>query len=323
MTLNFSHRPLFPRISEDNVLSPMRISIQERVEDRFDYGRDRSGSQELVHEDIIDLLPSDPFDMDISTTFTAITGWLEDLEVDYGACGSDQVSTSDGNYQLFAGLNYIWNNAMRFQAFPGNVGFSCKSNLVGGFGDECLEGIEVGNASVHEAPDSDCDMKDVLSLGNEMDKNAGVVDESSGEFQKGHVVFSDGAPHPAFAFALGYLGVRDLLLVETVCRSLRYTVRSDPLLWRSIHIDQPLNEKITEDVLLQLTDRAQGNLQCLSLVKCPRITDDGLKQVLKNNPRLTKVSSCSSNFVLALIPQSLSLFVGTLENLFIFPLQFN
>jgi hypothetical protein len=270
----------------------MRISIQERVEDRFDYGRDRSGSQELVHEDIIDLLPSDPFDMDISTTFTAITGWLEDLEVDYGACGSDQVSTSDGNYQLFAGLNYIWNNAMRFQAFPGNVGFSCKSNLVGGFGDECLEGIEVGNASVHEAPDSDCDMKDVLSLGNEMDKNAGVVDESSGEFQKGHVVFSDGAPHPAFAFALGYLGVRDLLLVETVCRSLRYTVRSDPLLWRSIHIDQPLNEKITEDVLLQLTDRAQGNLQCLSLVKCPRITDDGLKQVLKNNPRLTKVSSC-------------------------------
>jgi len=98
MALNFSHRPLFPRISEDNVRSPMRISIQERVEDRFDYGRDRSGSQELVHKDIIDLLPPDPFDMDISTTFTAITGWLEDLEVDYGACGSDQVSTSDGNY---------------------------------------------------------------------------------------------------------------------------------------------------------------------------------------------------------------------------------
>jgi hypothetical protein len=163
-------------------------------------------------------------------------------------------------------------------------------------------------------------MKDVLSLGNEMDKNAGVVDESSGEFQKGHVVFSDGAPHPAFAFALGYLGVRDLLLVETVCRSLRYTVRSDPLLWRSIHIDQPLNEKITEDVLLQLTDRAQGNLQCLSLVKCPRITDDGLKQLLKSNPRLTKVSSCSSNFVLALIPQYLSLLVETLEKRDHFPI---
>ncbi|KAJ6351501.1 hypothetical protein OIU78_007425 [Salix suchowensis] len=292
MTLNFSHRPLFPpRISEENLVSPMRISIQEKVEDCFDYGRDRSGSQESVHKDILDLLPSDPFGMDISTTFTAITGWLEDLEVDYGVCGGrDRVSTSDGNYQLFAGLNYIWNNAMRFQAFPENVGFSCISNVVGGFGDECLEGIEVGNASVREAFVSDCDMKDVLSMENEIDKNARVRDESSGEFQTGDVVLSDGAPHPAFAFALGYLGVRDLLLVETVCRSLRYTIRSDPLLWRSIHIDQPLNEKITEDVLLQLTDRAQGNLQCLSLVECPRITDDGLRQVLKSNPRLTKLS---------------------------------
>jgi hypothetical protein len=126
------------------------------------------------------------------------------------------------------------------------------------------------------------------------------VDESSGEFQNGHLVCSEGdkeAPHAAFAFALGYLGVRDLLVVETVCRSLRSTVQSDPLLWRSIHIDQPLNEKITDDVLLQLTNRAQGNLQCLSLVECPRITDDGLKHVLENNPRLTKVSSHSSNAV--------------------------
>jgi hypothetical protein len=48
---------------------------------------------------------------------------------------------------------------------------------------------------------------------------------------------------------------------------------------------------------LQLTNRAQGNLQCLSLVECPRITDDGLKHVLENNPRLTKVSSHSSNAV--------------------------
>ncbi|CAK7332389.1 unnamed protein product [Dovyalis caffra] len=296
MALNFSHRPLFPpRISEDNMVSPMRISIQEKVEDHFDYGRDRSGSQESVHKDILDLLPSDPFGMDISTTFTAITGWLEDLEVDYGAYGRDQVSTSDGNYQLFAGLNFIWNNAMRFQAFPGNMGFGCKSNVVGGFGDECPEAKELGNASPHEALGSDCDMEDVLSLGNEIidDKNARVVDESSGEILKGHVVCSDGdkgAPHAAFYFALGYLGVRDLLLVETVCKSLHTTVRSDPLLWRSIHIDQPLNEKITDDVLLQLTSRAQGNLQCLSLVECPRVTDDGLKHVLENNPRLTKLS---------------------------------
>ncbi|KAI5572949.1 hypothetical protein POPTR_010G054600v4 [Populus trichocarpa] len=294
MALNFSHRPLFPRLSEDNLVSPMRISIQEKVEDCFDYGRDRSGSQESVHKDILDLLPSDPFGMDISTTFTAVTGWLEDLEVDYGGYGRDRVSTRDGNYQLFADLNFICNNAMWFQQFPGNMGFDL-SNVVGGYGDERSEANEVGNAPHQEAPGSDCDMEDVLSPGNEIIDNetVGVVDESSGEFQNGHLVCSEGdkeAPHAAFAFALGYLGVRDLLVVETVCRSLRSTVQSDPLLWRSIHIDQPLNEKITDDVLLQLTNRAQGNLQCLSLVECPRITDDGLKHVLENNPRLTKLS---------------------------------
>uniref|UniRef100_A0A6N2MUK2 F-box domain-containing protein n=1 Tax=Salix viminalis TaxID=40686 RepID=A0A6N2MUK2_SALVM len=295
MALNLSHRTIFPpRLSEDNLVSPMRISIQEKVEDCFDYGRDRNGSQESVHKDILELLPSDPFGMDISTTFTAITGWLEDLEVDYGGYGGDQVSTRDGNYKLFADLNFIWNNAMRFQTFPGNMVFNL-SNVVGRYGDEHPEANEAGNASHHEALGSDCDMEDVLSSGSEIiDKETvGVVDESCGEFQNGHLVCTDGdkeAPHAAFAFALGYLGVRDLLHVETVCRSLCSTVRSDPLLWRSIHIDQPLNEKITDDALLQLTNRAQGNLQCLSLVECPRITDDGLKHVLENNPRLTKLS---------------------------------
>jgi hypothetical protein len=40
---------------------------------------------------------------------------------------------------------------------------------------------------------------------------------------------------------------------------------SDSLLWRSIHIDQPLSGRITDDALLRLADRAQGTLQCLNL----------------------------------------------------------
>lgn len=67
-------------------------------------------------------------------------------------------------------------------------------------------------------------------------------------------------------------------------------MRGDTLLWKNIHIDQPLNEKITDDVLLQLSNRAQGNLQSLSLVECPRITDDGLRRVIESNPKLSKVS---------------------------------
>lgn len=87
-----------------------------------------------------------------------------------------------------------------------------------------------------------------------------------------------------------FLGVKDLLSVERVCKSFRNAVRSDPLLWRNIIIDWPLNERITDDVLVKLTSRAQGTLQTLGLVHCVRITDSGLQGVFDSNPRLTKVS---------------------------------
>jgi hypothetical protein len=101
-----------------------------------------------------------------------------------------------------------------------------------------------------------------------------------------------GAPHDAMFFALAYLGVLDLLNVERVCKSLHDGVRSDPLLWRSIHIDQRLSEKITDDALLKLANRAQGTLQCLNLVECIKITDGGLKRVIETNPKMTKVRIC-------------------------------
>ena len=72
------------------------------------------------------------------------------------------------------------------------------------------------------------------------------------------------------------------------------TVRSDPLLWRSINIEHSLSKRIIDVSLLKLTSRAQGTLECLSLVGCVKITDDGLKCVLESNPRLTKVSVASS-----------------------------
>ncbi|KAF3431108.1 hypothetical protein FNV43_RR25838 [Rhamnella rubrinervis] len=303
MALNFSHRPIFPaHISEDNLVSPIRIAngylvegIPEKngdgfgkswhsnreVEDPFAYGSDRcerGGSQESVSNDILDLLPSDPFGMDINTTFTALTSWLEDYEV----------GASDGSYQLFAELNFIWNNAMRFQTFPVNTCVDHKSNVASGF-DACYEEKRGVDASVHGDFESTCDLNDILTFGNE---SINKTIQSGEEFGVGNGVCSDGggAPNGALPFALGYLGVRDLLAVERVCKSLRSTVRGDPLLWRSIHIDQPLNEKITDDILLQLTNRAQGNLQCLSLVECPRVTDDSLKRVLESNPRLSKLS---------------------------------
>ncbi|XVF02674.1 hypothetical protein REPUB_Repub04eG0194700 [Reevesia pubescens] len=300
MALNFSHRPIFPaHFTEDNLVSSMRIAngylvegISEKhgdgfskswhsnreMENCFHYGRDRSGdrcgSQESVSNDILDLLPSDPFGMDISTTFTAITGWLEDLEVDYGCYVGDVVGTGDGSYQLFAGLNFIWNNAMRFQTFPGSMGFEYKGSVSGGLGG-CSPAKEGEDVSGHAGLGPACNVEDILSFGNEELQDC-----------EGCCKEHEGAPHEA----LGYLGARDLLVVENVCTSLRSIVQNDPLLWRSIHIDQPLNDKITDDVLLQITSRAQGSLQCLSLVDCQKITDEGLKRVVVNNPKLIKLS---------------------------------
>ncbi|KAI3886343.1 hypothetical protein MKW92_026111 [Papaver armeniacum] len=87
------------------------------------------------------------------------------------------------------------------------------------------------------------------------------------------------------------LVVSDLPSVESVCKFLSYTIRSDARLWRDIHIDRTTSRgRITDDALLQLANMAQGNLRTLSLVKCSKITDDGLKHVLERNPRLIKLN---------------------------------
>lgn len=245
-----------PERGGDGFVRPWQKGHQ--IDDCFDYGRrergDRSSSPESCSKDVIDLLPSDPFGMDISTTFTAITGWLEDLEVDCGGYGLINTGNNRGEYDLYTGLNFIWNSAV--QAFPSNFYMGGKSDFTSG--------------AMHEA------------VGPLVEKQKGITKNAScGD--------DDGSPHEALFYALSSLGIRDLLSVERVCKSLHSTVQSDPLLWRSIHIAQPLNEKICDDVLLQLATRAQGNLQSLSLVDCPRITDDSLRDILETNPRLTKL----------------------------------
>lgn len=308
MALNFSHRPVFPaHLAEENLVSPIRIANGSldgfgrpwpsnwEVENLFDYGRDRfdmGESQESVSNDIIDLLPSDPFGMDISTTFTAITGWLEDLEVDYGGYGRDEAVASDGSYKLFAELNFIWNRAMRgCQAFPAGAGVDHEANAADGFGWSSVEKGGAG-ASCHVRFELNSAENSTSSLGN---GSWGVASggQSGGSGIDGNGNFSNddgGAPPGGLVFAFGHLGVRDLLVLESVSKSLQSTIRGDPFYWSTIHIEQPLNEKITDDILLYLTKKAQGNLQCLSLVECPRITDDGLRRVLESNPKLTKLS---------------------------------
>ncbi|XP_059308440.1 F-box protein SKIP14-like [Lycium ferocissimum] len=352
MALNFSHRPVFPaHISEDNLVSPMRIvngylvegvpekNVENFARSGFDYGYggkrvENCDSSESVSEDIVDLLPADPFGMDISTTITAISGWLEDLGVDYGGCRrNNHVGPSNNeDYGLFAGLNYIWNDAMRFhQSFPSSHhvrsdDLSCadsslsmphpcwilqkcatfgesdkhpstflksQSNVELNRGDQVNWFIgerDMRDALAHVGLGSACNVGDIAGVNNNVGSGSFLPEtmEAAACATSCSVGEDEGAPHEALSFALGYLGVKDLLNVESVCRSLQVTVKNDPLLWRSIHIESPLNE-ISDDILLQLTSRAQGNLQCLSLLECSRITDDGLRRVLDSNPRLTKL----------------------------------
>ncbi|CAL0329737.1 unnamed protein product [Lupinus luteus] len=282
MALNFSHRPIFA--GEENLSGGGGGGDGFRwrdVENRFDYGCDRGAStQDCVLNDILDRLPSDPFGMDMSTTFTAAL--IEGLEYDYGGYRRYVVSTSDDKYPLFD-MNFIsnnFNNAMRFRRFP------TKGNI-------CVEEkrsheMSIGECSSKESCDSvfqsACDVDDMMGFGCYYKDD---MNDDDGENYSGG---DEHSPHPALSFALSYLGLADLLAVERVCKSLHSTVQGDPLLWRSVHIDQPLNERIMDDVLYQITNRSQGKLQCLSLVECTRITDDGLKRVLEANPTLIKLS---------------------------------
>lgn len=237
------------------------------VYDYRGFGRDENWDESKCSYDPIDLLPVDPFEMNLDSTLlemdlgtkisAAIAGWIETNDDDYVVDGDSFV----------AGLSYYWNKAVlspfETQLNPGsyvvdfcNMGFS--GPVLDVTGDESSQVLE-------EVPIT------------------GMIDDIYSD--------TDGSSlHEGLILSLGYLGVQDLLSVERVCRSLRIVVQSDPLLWRSIHIDSPSSEEITDDDLYRLTERAQGSLQCLSLMRCPRITDAGLKRVLESNLRLKKLS---------------------------------
>ncbi|KAM7251324.1 hypothetical protein ACFE04_023207 [Oxalis oulophora] len=230
-------------------------------------------------KDILEILPPDPFGMGISsTTFTA---WLEHIELDCATHNTNNFNTNNfntNNFNTVFSEEFMldFNNAMGFQSSCFGDQIMVDSHLEGPLLEE-MQAVDDNPGSVYVIGDISSFQTDDMDIVCEQTDETSCYGEA-------------GVPHPAIAFALAYLGVQDLLVVERVCKSLQSSVQSDPLLWRSIQIGQPLNEKITDHVLLRLTSMAQGNLQCLCLVDCTRITDDGLKRVLHNNPRLTKLS---------------------------------
>ncbi|PRQ54148.1 putative F-box domain, leucine-rich repeat domain, L domain-containing protein [Rosa chinensis] len=311
MALNLSRGSVLPKYPspEHSLCSSVRCSngyVRDQCKEKSLDGDASSSNAELkknTHykgelggycepsvDDILDRLPVDPFGMDMSSTFTAISGWLEDFEKgceSYGF-GVDEQKRKVVDGGLFAGLNWVWNSAVIFQPELGEVkfdGISIPYDSFDGFG------INDGGFVL------DDNVEEFLGFGHvvNLDVGYGAKELPVGTMERPECSIKNfdsegGAPHDAMFYALGYLGVQDLLSVQRVCRSLNHAVKSDPLLWRSINIDWPLNERINDDALVNLTSRAQGNLQTLSLVHCAWITDVGLHRVFDSNPRLTKLS---------------------------------
>lgn len=246
------------------------------------------GCGEPLGDDVIDKFPNNPLGVDWArSTLTAIAGWFQELKEEsesgcnglgYGVDEAERKIGDQYHHQLFAEMNCVWGGAIRIQ----HPGFS---ELIDEISVPCdgFEGFGV-------EPKWCDNVKGSMSFSQDDNQ---VVSNRAQELRGcGENCFDGegGAPHDAMFFALSYLDVEDLLNVERVCKPFRDTVRSDPLLWRRIHIDQPLSLRIADDALVKLASRAQGSLQCLSLVQCIGITDSGLKRVLESNTRLTKLS---------------------------------
>ncbi|NP_001353727.1 F-box protein SKIP14 [Zea mays] len=253
---------------------------------------------EMKEADPVDLLPTDPFGMNLETTFTAaIASCIGDLTFMSGAghfgSGDDDDFSDDLSYylnQAFMLTPEPWSGAYtggfedsfvcgglsgaggmeQFSRLPPSMSYS-----IGVMEDpysSCHPALSCCDNMVEEDPSSSCnpalacwDMVDVAPV------------------QEGNDA------HEAMVFVLSYLGLRDILSVEMVCKSLHSAVRNEPFLWKCIHIDSRLGKKMSDADLLCLTQKSPGSMQCLSLMHCNNITDQGLKAVLKSNLQLTKL----------------------------------
>lgn len=209
------------------------------------------------------------------------------MEISCGALGDvDRLREDD----LFKTVSFSGYQTIVSWAWDGGDSSNALFSDLLSFGEE----INALAASLPEDPFSMNIRSTLNSLGEEAatlpndpfcmtlkDHKVSVLDGGGGE-----------EPHSAFDLVLPYLEMRDAFAVESVCRSLRDSVRKESCFWRTVDLsdDSLLKYRVTDDSLLKLTRRAQGRLRCLNLGGCVGITDDGLMQVLASNPRLSKVS---------------------------------
>ncbi|KAL2545990.1 F-box protein SKIP28 [Forsythia ovata] len=98
-----------------------------------------------------------------------------------------------------------------------------------------------------------------------------------------------GPPHDALFFVLAYLPVFELVSMSQVCKSLRDVINNDILPWLNVIVEPPLNTRLSDDILMKITSKANGRVRVLSLMNCVKVTDDGLLKVVEENHFITKL----------------------------------
>ncbi|PQQ20798.1 F-box protein SKIP28 [Prunus yedoensis var. nudiflora] len=98
-----------------------------------------------------------------------------------------------------------------------------------------------------------------------------------------------GPPREALSLISAYLPLFELLAMSGVCTSLRDAVNKDVLSWLDIVVKSPLNLRLSDEILMKITSKANGRLTTLALMDCAKITDDGLQRVVERNPLINKL----------------------------------
>lgn len=119
------------------------------------------------------------------------------------------------------------------------------------------------------------------------------------------------SPHEALFLTLTYLPLLQLLSISETCTSMRDGVFNDVLPWIHIKVDCVLSHRLSDQTLIKYASKANGRLLSLVINKSVKITDDGLQQVIQQNPFIRKlhVPGCSG-----LTPDGIITMVKTLSN---------
>jgi hypothetical protein len=158
-----------------------------------------------------------------------------------------------------------------------------------------LAGLQIGKSGV---------VSDIISFHNKMEmdinfsrdsRNCSKVEEGMSHLKEHEDEREElEGPPEGFVFILPYLDLPSRLTMEQVSKSLRDSVRNNPLVWRHLHVEPPALKGLTDEIVTSLVRRADGHLKSLSVVKSYRITAASLEWILHANPGLEKV--CGASF---------------------------